>query len=200
MRAFLKHFKVCARVNSWDRRSSCQWLEARLVGLATRILDESYDWYVELKEFLLSNYGPRDGADNYTLELRGQRRKVGESLKDPAKAIKDLVGLAYLELDTMPKDRFAQDASKVTIGDSELGQAIFWAKPETLEESVQAVVEAEAFHHNEKSCKKSYVRELQVLEAKVENLMKFAMDKESAAIDIVHQWLHHQQEDTYLHQ
>ncbi len=181
VRAFLKHFEACARVNGWDRRTARQWLEARLVGPATRILDESYDGYVELKDLLLSTYGPSDGADNYALELRGRRRKVGESLKDLAQAIKDLVGLAYPELDPMAKDRFARDAFKEAIEDTELRQAIFRAKPESLEESVQAAVEAEVFHRNEKQRKKSYVRELAVLEAKVENLMKVVAEKEPAA-------------------
>ena len=42
IKTYLKHFEACRRLNSWTNRESEEWLAARLMGEATRILDQDF--------------------------------------------------------------------------------------------------------------------------------------------------------------
>jgi hypothetical protein len=184
IRSYLKHFEACRTVNKWNNETAKQWLAARLMNNVTQLLDEDYKTYDELKERLLNMYGPSEGADNYALELRNRKRKNGESLKSLGQSIRDLVGLAYPEITRQAKDRLERDHFKDAVDDSELRQALFRTKPTSMEEAVQAAVEAEAFQKSEKSRRsKVSSKELQLLEleAQVEKLTSLVLANKTSS-------------------
>ena len=170
-RRYITHFEACADINRWDDVTAGQWLAARLMGEATRVIEEDYDGYIELKARLEVEYGPSEGAENYSAVLKARRRQPGESLKDLGHALKDLVRLAYPELPSSSQDRLAREAFKDAVEDGDLRTAIFRAKPQNLDESVAAAAEWEMFMKTERSRKgKVTAREMEVLQAKVEGL------------------------------
>jgi len=171
IRAYLKHFEACRKLNGWTRSQAKEWLEARLMWDATKILDTPRETYADLKEALLAKYGPEKDGDTYSMELRTRRRKPGESLRDLAHSIKELATLTYPELSEEALDHVAREQFKEGVDDTELRQAIFLAKPQSLEEAVKAAVGTELFQKGEKARnKRSSVREIQVLQANVEKL------------------------------
>ena len=170
-RSYMTHFEACKQLNEWDDDIAEEWLAARLMGKATRVLEEDRDGYEDLKNLLSAEFGPSDGVENYSAELKSRRRRPGESLKELGQSIKDLVRLAYPELPKTSRDRLGREYFKEALEDAELRQAIFRAKPSSLDEAVAAAKDWELFVKTEKTRRgRATAREMEVLAAKVDKL------------------------------
>ena len=101
------------------------------------------------------------------LELRSRRQQPRESLQELGQAIRDLVSLAYPELNGTARERLARGHFSDAIDEPEIRDGSFRAHAVTLDDAIQAVLVTESFLHAERARERSrQVRHARAVESR----------------------------------
>ena len=153
------HFDVCRLLNRWDDVEAGRYLATRLQGPALKVLNNIplglQLTYTELSAQLERRFGPGGQAENFLLELRSRRRQPRESLQELGQAIRDLVSLAYPELNGTARERLARGHFSDAIDEPEIRAGIFRAHAVTLDDAIQAGLATESFLQAERARERS---------------------------------------------
>ena len=150
---YITHFKMCWRRNRWTEDEAAETLASCLRGDAVRILKHMKEGptYKEIEEELKRRFGHEEQTKVFLLELRARRRLQGESLKDLAQSIRDLTGKAYPKIPREYREEIAKEAFIEAIEDPDIRNGVFRADTTSLDDSVKAALEAEAFYKMERA-------------------------------------------------
>lgn len=147
---YITHFKMCWRRNRWTEEEVAETLASCLHGDAVRILKHMREGptYHEIEGELKRRFGHEEQTKVFLLELRARRRRrrPGESLKDLAQSIRDLTGKAYPKIPREYREEIAKEAFIEAIRNG-----VFRADTTSLDDSVKAALEAEAFYKMERA-------------------------------------------------
>jgi hypothetical protein len=148
------HFQTIWDLNEWDEVEAAKQLSSSLRDGAVKVLlPKPHDCYGEerpltvgeLRERLDRRYGPGELAESFLAELKGRSRLPKETLPELAEAIRELVGQAYPEAPPAFLERLAVVHFKDALLDADIRVAVHRAKPNNLDEAVQAALEAESY-------------------------------------------------------
>ena len=153
---FLNQFEVCRRYNRWTDEESTLQLFSSCTGEALSVitvneLRPEEMTYKELVQEMASEFGPRECAESYFLELSRREQGHNESLHGLGQAIRKLTALAYPKTDKLERDRVARECFKKAISDAEVRKDVFRTRPETLNQAIQAAIECESYYKTEKA-------------------------------------------------
>ena len=153
---FLNQFEVCRRYNRWNDEESTLQLFSSCTGEALSVitvneLRPEEMTYKELVHEMASEFGPRECAESYFLELSRREQGHNESLHGLGQAIRKLTALAYPKTDKLERDRVARECFKKAISDAEVRKDVFRTRPETLNQAIQAAIECESYYRTEKA-------------------------------------------------
>ncbi|XP_072016698.1 uncharacterized protein [Amphiura filiformis] len=169
-REYESHFRACWQLNAWTDKEAAAYLAASLRDSACKVLQPvPVDYYTgrrrahtieELLQRLEKRYGPGKLADSFLLQLKGRRRRPKETLRELGEAVSELVDQAYPEAPPHMRERLAKDQFKEAVDDGEMRYAIHRAHCQTLDDAVEAALEAESFIAMEGRRKRSAVHQV----------------------------------------
>ena len=135
--AHITQFNIVANRNKWTDEEKVDFLKISLSGEASNILKDIKEdiSFEELEQRLKARYGSLDQVEAYRVQLKGRRRKRGESLFDLMKDIRRLFVLAYPGPSNYLSDLTAKDAFVDALDDRELMIRVMEREPKNLEEA-----------------------------------------------------------------
>ena len=144
---YYRHFEACRKVNLWDEEQAVEFLAASLQGDALRSLGDGSKrfTYSELVKVLERRFGPGQRAENYLVELRNRRQGPKETLQELGQAVRDLTVKAYPEIPEEARECLGKNHFVDAVGSQAVREGIYRVRPRTLDEAIQAALEAESF-------------------------------------------------------
>ena len=144
------HFMACYVANGWDDEAAKVFLAASLQGPALSVLGcqtegKRYS-FKDLIQSLDQRFGPGEQAEYHLMELRHRRQGEKETLQELGQKVKELSALAYPEFSEEGRDRLARGHFMDAVANRAIREAIFRAKPTTLEDSIKAALAAESYY------------------------------------------------------
>jgi len=135
---FIWGFENCATYNRWSSEDRLAYLRWSLTGLAAQLLWDSgrldYDGLIDK---LRSRFGGKGMEERYQTELRCQRRRKGESLRELAQDVRRLMSLAYPGEKSGLAEHIARDAFLVALDDPEFELKIREREPTDMDAAVK---------------------------------------------------------------
>ena len=164
---FLTQFKACQQYNQWNDKEASFHLFASCTGEALTALTvneiQPDDFtYAELVAVMTREFGPRECAESYFLELSRREQQPGETLYQLGQAIRRLTMLAYPKTDKKERDRVARENFKKGIADPDVRRDVFRVRPETLNDAIQTAIETESYYRAERSRGSGVTRKLPI--------------------------------------
>ena len=149
LETFLAKLENCSRYNGWTDVDKLAHLQANLTGGAAQCL---WDVGVEnscslphLLTLLRGRFGSEGQAEKFRAELRGRRRKVGETLQSLYQDIRRLMVLAFPGPTNITTEIVGRDSFLDALGDRSLALRIREREPATMEEALRMAVRFEAY-------------------------------------------------------
>ncbi|XP_071806991.1 uncharacterized protein [Asterias amurensis] len=144
---YFRHFESCREVNGWTDEQAAKYLTAGLQGNALRMLGETGQKYTysALVKLLERRFGSSRLSENYLVELRHRRQGSKESLQELGQAIYELTARAYPEIQEDARDRLARNHFVDAVDSHSIREGINRARPNNLDEAIQAALETENF-------------------------------------------------------
>ncbi|XP_038058673.1 uncharacterized protein LOC119729953 [Patiria miniata] len=144
------HFMACRVANGWNDGQAKVFLAASLQGPALSVLGcqpegKKYS-FRDLISSLDQRFGPGQQAEYHLMELRHRRQGEKETLQELGQSIRELSALAYPEFSEEGRDRLARGHFMDSVGNRAIREAIFRAKPTSLDDSIKASLAAESYH------------------------------------------------------
>lgn len=160
-REYKSHFERICRLNGWNtNRMDYLWVNLEGAALSyveslpqTRVVD-----YETVCESLEERFGESQLAEVFRAELRGRRRKEGESLPALGQEIRRLVQYAYPGVGHDALEEIALERYREALGDREQRMSIRQGHSRTLEEAVKAATDMESWQLSEGSSEVRNVR------------------------------------------
>lgn len=106
--------------------------------------------YQELVDEMTKEFGPRECAESYYLELSRREQRPGETLYKLGQDIRRLTQRAYPKTNKEKRDRLATECFKKAVADPEVRKDLFRIRPATLNEAITAATEIESYYNTEK--------------------------------------------------
>lgn len=151
-REYKSHFERICRLNGWE----CERLDYLWVNLGGAALSyvESLPQgkvtdYAAVCESLEERFGESQLAEVFRAELRGKRRKEGESLPALGQEIRRLVQYAYPGVGYDALEEIALERFREALGDREQRMSIRQGHARSLEEAVKAATDMESWQLSE---------------------------------------------------
>ena len=152
-REYHSHFQRVSRVNGWAEHQRLDYLWIHLTGEALSYVEtltpEQTTSYGRLCQVLEGRFGDTQQAEVYKSELRGRRRKSGESLQALAQDISRLVQRAYPEIGRPGIEELAVEKFREALPDHGQRMAVFQCKARSLDQAVQAALDTESWQVSE---------------------------------------------------
>jgi len=147
LETFLAKFQNCARYNGWSNDDRGVFLRDSLTGSASQILWEISDDvdFNEIIRLLRNRFGSLNQMERYRAELRGRRRKKGETVQNVYQDIKRLMALAFPSQSGEMYEVIARDAFLDSLSDPSLRVRVLDQSPKTLDEALTTVLRMEAY-------------------------------------------------------
>ena len=149
LETFLAKLENCTRYNGWTVADKLAHLQANLTGGAAQCL---WDVGVEnscslphLLTLLRGRFGSEGQAEKFRAELRGRRRKTGETLQSVYQDIRRLMVLAFPGPTNATTEIVGRDSFLDALGDRSFALRIRERKPATMEEALRMAVRFEAY-------------------------------------------------------
>ena len=146
---YYQHFEACREVNEWSEEVAAHFLIASLKGSALRVISDlnshQKSSYQELIRLLDRRFGPGQQAENYLIELRHRRQGQKESLQELGQAIHELAVKAYPEIPAISRDRLERNHFLDAVESQTVREGIYRARPQSLDQAIQAAIETESF-------------------------------------------------------
>ena len=152
------HFQMCMRANRWGPQEAVEELSAALRGEALKTLALFPADMLTLQNLTAEMdrvFGPSDKEQLYAMRMKGRIRQPDESIPQLGQSIKELAASAYPTMPVEYRDVIAKEAFVEAVNDTQLRQAIYRDRAETLSEAVNAAAEWECFQQVEKGRKQS---------------------------------------------
>jgi hypothetical protein len=152
-REYLSHFERVSRINIWGDEQKLDYLWAHLTDAALSYVEtlspENTETYAGICECLEERFGDAQLAEVFKSELRSRRRRTDESMPALAQDINRLVQRAYPELQHHAIEGLAIERFREALTDQEQRMAVFRSKAKTLNQAVQAAIDAESWQISE---------------------------------------------------
>lgn len=146
---YYQHFEACREVNEWSEEIAAHFLIASLKGSALRVISDldshQKGSYRELIRLLDRRFGPGQQAENYLIELRHRKQGQKESLQELGQTIHELAVKAYPEIPAVSRDRLERNHFLDAVESQTVREGIYRARPQSLDQAIQAAVETESF-------------------------------------------------------
>ena len=147
---YLVYYEQFAQLHGWDERTQANVLGLCLQGEARSVLAslnlQQRSSYTELKAALTQNFSPQEHVYLYQAELRGRKRKPGESLTTLGREVARMVRLAYPTADQVTRETIGINAFLDALpGHSiEIRLHVIKGHPKTLHEAIAYALEVDA--------------------------------------------------------
>ena len=157
---YFAHFQAVMEINEWNADEAAHHLAGSLRDTACRVLypkpitpdgRERKFTLQELVGRLNRKYGPGGMAENYLSLLKQRQQQRGENLQTLADDVQQLSLQAYPEAPYSFLERLTINHFKDAVADAEVRAAIHRQNPRTLEEAVNAALDAENWQKIERS-------------------------------------------------
>ena len=145
---FLAKFQNCARYNEWSPDEGGVFLRDSLTGPASQILWKVSDDvdYNEIIKLLRNRFGSLNQMERYDADLKGRRRRRGETAQSVYEDIKRLMASAFASQSGEMYEIIARDAFLDSLSDPALRVRVFDQSPKTLDEALTTVLRMEAYY------------------------------------------------------
>jgi len=136
-----------ARYNEWSPDERGVFLCDSLTGPASQILWEVSDDvdHNEIIRLLRNRFGSLNQMERYRAELKGRKRKRGETAQSVYQDIKRLMALAFPSRSGEMYEIIARDAFLDSLSDPALRVRVLDQFPKTLDEALTTVLRMEAY-------------------------------------------------------
>jgi len=159
---YQSHFDRVCRLNNWHSDVKLDYLWVHLEGAALSYVESlpavrTRD-YQCMCNSLEERFGESQLAEVYRSELRGRRRRSGESLPALGQEIRRLAQYAYPSVGYDALEAIAVERFREALEDREQRMSIRQGHADTLEAAVKAAVDMESWQISEKQHEPKHVR------------------------------------------
>lgn len=152
-REYHSHFERVCRLNGWWQALRLDYLWVNLEGAALSYVESlpasrTAD-YVTLCRSMEERFGESQLAEVFRSELRGRKRRKGESLPALGQEVRRLVQYAYPGVGYDALEEIAVERFREALDDREQRMTIRQSHPRTLEEAVKAATDMESWQVSE---------------------------------------------------
>lgn len=145
--SYLTQFELISELNNWSSEKKAIQLAVSLSGNAAQILNDipfgSLRDYNMIKQCLIDRFQPQNQRKLHVAKLRARTRRRNETLEDLAHDIKNMVRLAYPDLDMKCREDMALECFADAINDEQLRRDLIVGGPKTMSEAIRLATEAE---------------------------------------------------------
>jgi hypothetical protein len=149
LETYLAKLENCSRYNCWSEPDKLAHLQASLTGGAAQCLWDVGEEYSRslphLLALLKSRFGSEGQAEKFRAELRGRRRKQGETLQALYQDLRRLMVLAFPGPTNNTTEIVGRDSFLDSLGNRSLSLRIREREPLTMEEALRIAVRFEAY-------------------------------------------------------
>ena len=142
---WIKSFKTCAEINSWDDNLMCKCLGVRVKGTAYKVYQDletavKLDWK-ELCKTLEKWFKTVKQPQFYKTQFLGLKQEQNETILDLSNKIRTLARKAYPEIDAQLHDELARDQFVRALTKVDMTLKLHHNMPDTLDDAIRMAID-----------------------------------------------------------